>query len=107
MATCKKESFSLKSFADKAIEIYNGKYNRKNPEKKLTRSYLCKQCGQYHLTSQDNYQTKLRIVEKELHETKLLLASRESELFSRIDKNKKLENENKELKRKLQLKDGK
>jgi hypothetical protein len=93
---CVKESFSSKEFADKAIEIYNKKYNRKDAKRKLTRSYLCRKCNTYHLTSQeDNYQTALYKVRKELHETKLLLAKREKELFQRINEIKKLKNKKK------------
>jgi len=90
MEKCKKESFLTKEFADKAIEMYNKKYNRKEGDKMLTNSYLCTKCNTWHLTSQDNYRTALYKTKKELHETKILLASREAELFKRIDEIKKL-----------------
>lgn len=90
MEKCKKESFLTKEFADKAIEMYNKKYNRKEGDKMLTNSYLCTKCNTWHLTSQDNYRTALYKTKKELHETKILLASREAELFKRIDEAKKL-----------------
>jgi len=101
MVTCKKESFLTKELAEKFIEIYNNSYNTKEGERKLTMSYHCKKCNTFHLTSQDNYQTKLRKVEKELHETKLLLASRESELLKRIHEAKNLNTQIEYLKKRL------
>ena len=99
---CTKESFLTKEFADKALEIYNKKYNRKDAKRKLTRSYLCKKCNTYHLTSQeDNYQTALYKVRKELHETKIALKDKEAQLLKRIHEVKRLKTEIELLKKSL------
>ena len=99
---CVKESFSSKEFADKAIEIYNKKYNRRDNKRKLTRSYLCKKCNTYHLTSQpDNYQTALYKVRKELHLTKIALKDKDAELLKRIHEVKRLNTEIELLKKAL------
>lgn len=91
---CTKESFLTKEFADKVLEIYNKKYNRKDAKRKLTRSYLCKKCNTYHLTSkEDNYQTALYKVRKELHLTKIALKDRDAELLKRIHEVKRLNTE--------------
>jgi len=91
---CTKESFLTKEFADGAIVIYNKKYNRQDAKRKLTRSYLCKKCNTYHLTSQpDNYQTALYKVRKELHETKMALKDKDAELLKRIHEVKRLNTE--------------
>ena len=101
MEKCTKESFQTRELAEKFIEIYNAKYNRKDNERKLTGSYFCKKCNTFHLTSQENYRTALFKVKKELHETKILLKSRETELFKRIDEAKKMKVQMELLKKKL------
>ena len=93
---CKKTTYSSKEFADLDV----ARFANSSREKKPTYSYRCKICQGWHITSRDNYQTKLRKVEKELLETKLLLESKDKELLKRIHEVKNLKTEIELLKKK-------
>lgn len=47
-----KKRYPNQKVADFELKIINFRIGDNSPKKKLTRSYFCKYCGGYHLTSQ-------------------------------------------------------
>lgn len=84
MDKCKKVCYGSEKFANEEIVRYNKA--PKSSEKTLKRSYFCKSCNAWHITSREDVFVVLKENKRLIKETKILKDEIEFKLKINVDK---------------------